>query len=70
MDGLDYDDNGYRLLSIKKVTAKKEHICADCKEKIMPGTRYTRSNFLCEGVFYSESTHSHSQECLIGRIWD
>lgn len=64
IDQDEWDDDGYRLLKSKWVTALKEHTCVDCKLPILPGTRYYRVCYVFGGKFYSEAAHTAASLCI------
>lgn len=53
------DDCGFRLLSHRKVKAKKEHICAGCQGFIKVGEVYQKEAFVTEFGFGTEKRHTY-----------
>jgi len=46
-----YDDGAAETLSLKIVTARKQHKCHECYRKIQPGERYENYVGLFDGIF-------------------
>ena len=58
-DGCDNDAPQYKELSSRTYVARKQHICAACKEPIEPGTKYWRLAYLLDGKFFTEAHHPY-----------
>jgi len=56
------------LSSKNNITARKKHRCYLCGEDILPGEKYSRSNGISYGDFWSSAFHL---ECIaVTGYWD
>jgi hypothetical protein len=63
-----YDDT-YDVYDERRVTARKEHRCAACNERILPGHKYVRVGIIFQGsaetlkrCFRCQTIHEHLRD--------
>lgn len=51
-------------------TARKEHNCDWCTEKIQPGTKYTRLTIIYDGDLQDQKYHTECNKAYESSFWD